>query len=434
MAQYWLDFGGDTVGNAPAGLTSRWTTTGLTLAVQSDAAAPSGKSVRVTKTALNRCAVTVNAVDSDSDRGDFEIRALIRTPSVDSSNLTPGPYLLGRGAGAVSSESCYGAGLVFGASSDSKIAEFRKYVSGGLAANFDGNQTSPSAFALNTAYWLRLRVNGTSLTRGLAPIGDPQNETWTVSTTDAQVSAAGWIGFLPAGNCNWDILAVGIGTNGDNAPTQNPSDTTAPTLTGATATATGATTASGSVTTDEANGTLYSVATTSATKPSKAQVKAGQNNSGATAAWAGNQAVSSTGAKSVSVTGLTAEANYYLHHMHEDAAANQSDVESSASFTTTATVAVVKGVTLTLYSGTTPQASITGIRALWWDTTSPSGAPAFSTTSASTDGSGALTLDIDNETSLDVDDPGFLLLYKLDAIDHEASLVFAGRVAVSDIS
>lgn len=111
-------------------------------------------------------------------------------------------------------------------------------------------------------------------------------------------------------------------------------DVTAPTLTGATATTTGATTASGSVTTDEASGTLYSVATTSATAPTKAQVKSGQDHTEAAAPWDASQAISSTGAKSVSVTGLTASTAYYLHHMHEDAVGNQSDVATSASFTT----------------------------------------------------------------------------------------------------
>ena len=140
-------------------------------------------------------------------------------------------------------------------------------------------------------------------------------------------------------------------------------DTTPPTLTSATATATGATTASGSVTTDEGNGALYSVATTSATAPSKAQVKAGQDHTGSAAAWNASQAISSTGAKSVSVTGLTAETTYYLHHMHEDAAENQSDVVSSASFTTTGAFASTVSVTDPLKNNTgTLLASQSGVK------------------------------------------------------------------------
>jgi len=111
-------------------------------------------------------------------------------------------------------------------------------------------------------------------------------------------------------------------------------DTTAPILSSPTGTATGQTTASGTVSTDEANGTLYWVVTESATSPSPAQVQAGQDNSGSAAAASGSQAVSATGSQGISATGLTAGTTYYIHYQHEDAAGNDSDVESSASFAT----------------------------------------------------------------------------------------------------
>lgn len=101
-------------------------------------------------------------------------------------------------------------------------------------------------------------------------------------------------------------------------------DTTAPTLTSPTASATGATTASGSVTTDEANGTLYWLASATATEAA-ATVKAGSS-----------QAVSASGVQNVTVTGLTASTSYYLHFVHTDAAANDSTVATSAQFTTSA--------------------------------------------------------------------------------------------------
>lgn len=113
-------------------------------------------------------------------------------------------------------------------------------------------------------------------------------------------------------------------------------DTTAPVLTSPTGTQTGSTTGTGGATTDEANGTFYSVASTSSTAPSAAQVKAGQMHTGSAAAAAANTAVSSTGAKSVNFTGLSPSTTYYAHSMHEDAASNQSNVVTSASFTTTA--------------------------------------------------------------------------------------------------
>lgn len=105
----------------------------------------------------------------------------------------------------------------------------------------------------------------------------------------------------------------------------SPGDTTAPALSSPTAASTGTTTASGSVTTSEGNGTLYFLATVNATE-TVPTIKA----SGAT------QAISSTGSKAVSVTGLSPSTTYYLHFVHRDAAGNDSARVSSTSFTTSA--------------------------------------------------------------------------------------------------
>jgi len=112
-------------------------------------------------------------------------------------------------------------------------------------------------------------------------------------------------------------------------------DSTAPTLSSASVTSVGATTGTGNVTTNEGNGTLYSIVSTSATAPSATQIQAGQTNTGATAVWSDNKAVSSTGAKTFSITGLTAGTSYYAHFQHKDSANNNSTVVTSAQFTTT---------------------------------------------------------------------------------------------------
>lgn len=119
---------------------------------------------------------------------------------------------------------------------------------------------------------------------------------------------------------------------------QVPPDTTAPLLNAAAASATGETTAAGSVATDEGNGTLYWVVSTSGTQPTASQVKAGNMHTGAQAAASGSQAVSSTGTKNVSASGLSASTAYYFHFMQEDLAGNQSVVRASAAFTTDAAV------------------------------------------------------------------------------------------------
>ena len=145
--------------------------------------------------------------------------------------------------------------------------------------------------------------------------------------------------------------------------TLGSTDTTAPTLSSASVTSVGGTTATGNVTTDEGNGTLYSVVSTSATPPSVAQIQAGQNASGAAAVWSGNQAVSSTGAKNFSITGLANSTAYYAYFQHKDAAGNNSTVVSSAQFTTTSPPTITITDLKDLTTGTL-RANETGITAI----------------------------------------------------------------------
>lgn len=135
-----------------------------------------------------------------------------------------------------------------------------------------------------------------------------------------------------------------------------PVDSTAPTLTSPTGTKTGSTTASGTVSTDEANGTLYRLASINATETA-ATVKAA----------ALTTAVTATGSQSVTFTGLTPNTTYYAHYVHRDAATNDSARVSSASFTTdpaadataptlTGTIGV-SALTSTSYTATCPVAT-----------------------------------------------------------------------------
>jgi hypothetical protein len=94
---------------------------------------------------------------------------------------------------------------------------------------------------------------------------------------------------------------------------------TTPTLSAPLDSQTGGTTATAAVTTDRDDGTLWWVVTTSATTPSHAQIKAGQDHTGSAAAADGSQAVTATGSQGVSITGLTAETQYYTHFTQESA-------------------------------------------------------------------------------------------------------------------
>lgn len=129
-----------------------------------------------------------------------------------------------------------------------------------------------------------------------------------------------------AGNRSAVISTTGLATAAG--------DVIAPVLSSPTGAASGANGYTGTVSTNEANGVLYRVVTTSATSPSAAQVRAGQNHTGAAASAAGSQPVTATGAQAFSGSGLSGATTYRIHMMHEDAAGNRSAVATSAAFTT----------------------------------------------------------------------------------------------------
>lgn len=121
-------------------------------------------------------------------------------------------------------------------------------------------------------------------------------------------------------------------------------DTAAPELTDAVGTATNDTEADVTVDTDEDNGFAYWVVTESATPPTEAQVKAGQDHTGAAAVDSGSIEVEASGEQQDEADGLTAATAYYLHTMHEDLAGNQSDVETSPEFTTSINIATIDNI------------------------------------------------------------------------------------------
>lgn len=134
-----------------------------------------------------------------------------------------------------------------------------------------------------------------------------------------------------------------------------------PTLTSPTAVQTGQTTGTIGVTTDQGNGTLFWVVTTSSTAPSVAQIKAGQDNSGAAAAASGSQAVSASGAQSHNVTGLSAGTTYNAFFVHTDAGSNNSNIPSGVNFTTASSATKNFIIALRSQAGSATQAQFTGI-------------------------------------------------------------------------
>lgn len=140
--------------------------------------------------------------------------------------------------------------------------------------------------------------------------------------------------FTPTAAGTVTITGTATGTpalaSGTASYTATAADTTAPTLSAPTGASTGTTTASGTVTTDEANGTLFSMASTNATELSSAVIAGGAA-----------QTITGTGGKSAAASGLAPATTYRMHYAHRDAAGNvATNATSSAAFTTAASATV----------------------------------------------------------------------------------------------
>lgn len=217
------------------------------------------------------------------------------------------------------------------------------------AAGINGAATAPSAFVAGNWTLTDPATDG-DLTVTITAL--PSDGGSALTAIQYQVDGGNWISVGAAtvgtytisglsNNVSHAVVlravnAVGASAASDTKNATPTADTVAPTLTSPTDVANGANAMTGSVSTNEATGTLYWVVTTSATAPSAAQVKAGQNHLGAAAPASGSQAVTTTGVQAMSDNGLAAGTAYFTHFMHEDGAANQSAVSSADGFTTAA--------------------------------------------------------------------------------------------------
>lgn len=107
-----------------------------------------------------------------------------------------------------------------------------------------------------------------------------------------------------------------------------------PTLSNPTALNQGTQSAEASVDTDSPSGTLYFVVTESDVAPTAAQIKGGQDDSGATAAYADSYALDSIGTKLFTASGLALGTTYTFHAVQDDAEGDLSNIVSSGSLTT----------------------------------------------------------------------------------------------------
>ena len=160
-------------------------------------------------------------IDADAERQDAEVLFLWRRGSTNANK--PGCFV--RFTGNSSAFSAYRVG-----GSSASFAIYKAESATGYTLVTSASFTTSDA----TDYWVRLRVNGTSITASMwtGAVGD-EPSTPTLSTTDSGVAGDGSVGLAcPSANAGtYQFWQFGVGTNGDTAPTSG-APAGPPTLTG----------------------------------------------------------------------------------------------------------------------------------------------------------------------------------------------------------
>lgn len=327
MAQYTEDWSGSLVGFEPVGWTKGWVQTGKAVSVIEAPDAPGGRALRYQSNSTGRQIWTMDAVDSDPDRAEVQIRVLIRINATHP-GTTGNSYfgLVARASGSASTETGEIGVIGQHTQTSNRGLRYIRY-DGGASTLRDGPLVD---WQNNELYWLTITVRGGNLNTTLAPASQPTTILGEHNES-AGITAAGLVGFFSFASANNPVaeyLWVGVGTGTDDAP--YPSAT----LTDLTATATSSTTAAAEVSTNVGHGMIHWVVTHSATAPSPEQVRDGLDHNGDPASAASDHTVSATGVQQITIQDIQPEQTYYFHATHENAGGDLSPVVSSNSFDT----------------------------------------------------------------------------------------------------
>jgi hypothetical protein len=190
-------------------------------------------------------ALTWNDVDSDADRDEVEILILWSIGTMGTQYL-----LVSRGSGADETPSHYSVRIT--------ASNIRTYKNTGADAPTQV-ASATKTFSAATDYWIRFRVNGTTIRVRAWADGGSEPGTWDCDSTDSAVTGVGWAGLAQFGPAaGGEVKQLGIGTNGDTAPDSAGSSVTgtlATTNANDTSAASGSTTIIGTVAYSNTNDT-----------------------------------------------------------------------------------------------------------------------------------------------------------------------------------
>lgn len=158
--------------------------------------------------------IYMDAVNLDANRANAEVLWMRQVKSVASPTHRSGALV--RGSGAASAENGY---LCYVNEATGQLA-VAKVVAGALTSLATAALTPP---ATEEDYYIRFRVNGTSLKARAWRYDAPEPAAWAIDTTDSAIAAAGYVGLffqcLTANNAGFHVPGfVSVGTNGESAP------------------------------------------------------------------------------------------------------------------------------------------------------------------------------------------------------------------------
>jgi hypothetical protein len=123
--------------------------------------------------------------------------------------------------------------------------------------------------------------------------------------------------------------------------------------------------------------TIYYVVTTSATTPTKAQIRAGQDNTGAPAFLSGNFSAAATTNTTTTISPLSTATTYHVYFIAEDPSTNQSSVQSKTATTPTLPVFNSSSLSTITFTGFTLNVNVTMDATLYFVVTQSSTAPSI---------------------------------------------------------
>ena len=204
MAQYSVDPNDLPLGEDPPGFTKRWDTS-FTVEVIEESA---NNILRLTASDRGRYMVSIDEIDADPDRDQVEVVERFRVTE-QASNI--GRMQL-RASGIAADANAYLAELSGG---EVRVSIYDD-------GDFDVRVANSKGYPIGTFFWRRTRAHGDQIkTRTWEGTPDDEPAIWDAETTDSTILGAGWVGpgrFREFGANDWDF--IGIGTDGDPAPTE----------------------------------------------------------------------------------------------------------------------------------------------------------------------------------------------------------------------